>query len=190
MNKHTSMSTRTGLIRRVDDTGVPLLLARLVVGGMFAYLAYNKIIDPIEFLKQTRAYGVVPEQPPWLNVTAIVVPWLELVCAVVLILGVYIRGAAATLLAMLLLFAPLLLIRAYGIFTDPANAGVYGSFCDVKFDCGCGTGEVFICSKMLENTALMLGALIALFSRSRRFRLPALLAKRETPATQPAPAKS
>jgi len=29
-------------------------------------------------------------------------------------------------------------------------------FCAVKFDCGCGTGEVFICRKLLENFLFIL----------------------------------
>jgi hypothetical protein len=29
-------------------------------------------------------------------------------------------------------------------------------FCAVRFDCGCGAGEVGICSKLLENGLLIL----------------------------------
>ncbi|MCK4343165.1 MAG: DoxX family membrane protein [Phycisphaerae bacterium] len=170
------MEKRLSLIRRIDNTGVPLLLARLFVGSIFAWLAYNKLLDPIEFLKQTREYHLVPEDPPiFLTLTAVVVPWLELLCAAALILGVYARGAAATLLAMLLFFAPLLLIRAWHLYQDPA--GGFATFCAVEFDCGCGTGEVFICAKTLENTALMVGALLALLSRSKRFCLGALITR-------------
>lgn len=173
---------RPGLIRRIDDTGIPLLLARLAVGGMFAYLAVNKLMDPVEFLKQTRAYHILPESfPLLLNMTAIVVPWLELICAVALLLGVCVRGAAATVLGMLLFFAPLLLMRAYGLYVDPVQAGQYATFCDVKFDCGCGTGEVYICAKMAENTALKIGALIGLLSSSRRWCLATVIARLRTP---------
>lgn len=161
------MSKLGRTLRRVDDTGIPLLLARLGVGVVFVWLAYNKTLDPIDFMKLTHEYGVLPEQAPYLNLTAVVTPWIEIVCGVALILGIYTRGAAACILGMLLFFAPMLLIRAYGIYTDPANAGALGSFCDVKFDCGCGTGEVYICSKMVENVLLKVGALIALLSRSQ-----------------------
>ncbi len=171
-----TVKQQTGIIRRIDDTGVPLLVARLAVGGMFAYLAFNKIVEPIDFMKLTHAYGVLPEQAPFLNITAIAVPWIEMVCAAALLLGVCVRGAALTTLAMLLFFTPLLLMRAWGLYGDPA-AG-FDSFCAVKFDCGCGTGEVFICAKMIENVLLKIGVLIALFSRSRRFCLPGLLHRR------------
>jgi hypothetical protein len=48
-------------------------------------------------------------------------------------------------------------------------------FCAVKFDCGCGTGEEFICRKLLENFLLILlsGWLLAGYGRrlSLRFSL-------------------
>ncbi len=177
------MDQRPGFIRRIDNTGVPLLLARLFVGGMFAYLSYMKMQDPINFLKMVHQYGVLPVDPPlYLNLTAVVIPWLEMLCAVALLLGVYVRGAAVTALGMLLFFTPMLLIHALGLFHDPARA--FASFCAVKFDCGCGTGEVYICRKLTENIALMVGAAIALFSGSRRFCLAALLKKKDK-FTQP-----
>ena len=48
------------------------------------------------------------------------------------------------------------------------------SFCAIRFDCGCGGGEVNACGKMLTNTGLILATLVALFSRSRRFCLGAI----------------
>ncbi len=176
------------MVKAVDGTGVPQLLARLFVGGMFAYLAYNKIVDPFEFLKLTREYQIFPEHPPqFLNIIAAVVPWLEILTATALILGVFMRGAAAMIFGMLMFFAPVLLIRAWSIYTDPA-AGIT-SFCDVRFDCGCGTGEVYICSKMLENTAMQLAVLIPLFTRSRLLCLSQLFSKRR-PQPAPAPAQA
>ena len=70
---------------------------------------------------------------------------------------------------MLLAFYPPLLIRAFDIYHQTGMP-----FCDVRFDCGCGTGEVFICSKLAENTVLVLLSLCAVFSRFPRFclRLP------------------
>ncbi|MBN2445106.1 MAG: DoxX family protein [Phycisphaerae bacterium] len=168
--------------RRIDDSGILLLLARLWVGGMFFYLAIMKLADPIEFLKQTHEYGVVPVQPAiLLNLTAVVMPWIEILCAVALLAGIWVRGAAVTILGMLLFFAPLLLMRAWSLY----QTGQYASFCDVSFDCGCGTGVVFICSKMIENTSLKIGALIVILSRSRRWCLEGALTKRAASGTRP-----
>lgn len=159
------------------------MLARLGLGGMFAYLAIMKLRDPIEFLKQVREYGILPTEPPiFLNLTAIALPYLELICAAFLLLGLWRRGAALLLGGMLAFFTPMLLWRAIGIYGE----GGVASFCDVKFDCGCGTGEVYICRKVLENVALQLCSLIALFSASNRFSLSARLARRRSiPAVPP-----
>lgn len=165
------------VIRSVWNSGVPLLVVRLAVGGLFVYLAWNKALDPVNFMKLTHEYGVLPAQPPYLNLTGVLVPWIELVCGLALILGVFVRGAALTILGMLLFFAPLLLLRAYSLYTDPANAGVYASFCDVKFDCGCGTGEVYICSKMIENTFATIGAAIVLLVSRQRLCLGPVLGR-------------
>ncbi len=171
------MSPHLSVLARLDRTGIPLLLARLFVGGMFAYLAIMKLIDPINFLKLTHQYGVLPDSMPvLLNLTAIVMPWLELLCAVALLLGLTTRGAALVAVALLLFFTPMLGLHAWKLYADPARH--FAAFRAVKFDCGCGTGEVFICRKLTENVALLLAALIPLFSASRRFCLDALLARR------------
>jgi hypothetical protein len=41
----------------------------------------------------------------------------------------------------------------------------------VKFDCGCGTGEEFICRKLLENILLVLLTGWLLFGRGRQLSL-------------------
>lgn len=170
------MNNRPSLLRRLDDTGIPLLLARLAVGGMFAYLAILKLRNPIEFLKLTKQYGVLPLDPPiFLNLTVVVMPWLELVSAIALLLGVARRGAALILAGLLLFFTPMLALHANTLL---ATSGKFTSYCAVKFDCGCGTGEVFICRKLAENVALLLATLVALFSSSRRYCLASLFGRR------------
>lgn len=52
---------------------------------------------------------------------------------------------------MLVPFTLIVLKRALAI---AAASGI--SFCAVKFDCGCGAGEVFICNKLVENSVLLL----------------------------------
>ena len=162
--------TEIPLFARLDRTGIPLLVGRLFTGGFFAYLSYMKLIDLPGFLKQLHEYNFFPAQPPELvNTIAITVPCLEMVCAICLIFGVFLRGAATVIIGMLLFFYPLLISRALGLLHTPALG--FASFCDVKFDCGCGTGVVYICPKLAENTAQLVGALIVLFSRSRRWTL-------------------
>lgn len=181
------MQVRRGLLTRLDETGIPLLIARLAVGGMFAYLALLKLSNPFEFLKQVNQYQIVPADPPQLmNFLSLMLPYLELICAAALIFGFLLRGAGATILAMLLFFCPLLVYRAMQEYAS----GAFPGFCWVKFDCGCGTGEVFICRKLLENAALIVGSLITVLSRSRFLCLEALLRRRPRAANGLEPALS
>jgi uncharacterized membrane protein YphA (DoxX/SURF4 family) len=153
--------------RRVDDSGVPLLLARAVLGLTFIYMGGHKLGDPVDFLKLIRQYQMLPETPPiFLNSSAIVLPWLEIVCGVALLVGLRFRGAAACIAIMLCVFTPAILLRALRMLSDNG-----GSFFDIKFDCGCGAGEQIIWQKLLSNMGLLALAIIALASRSTRWCL-------------------
>lgn len=156
-----------GFARRIDATGVPLLVARVLLGAMFIWLGSNKLDDPIAFLKLIREYGLVPEDmPAVLNGMAVALPWLEIWCGALLLLGITIRGAGASMLLMLTVFSTAILMRALDIHAVGGQ-----DFCAIKFDCGCGTGEEYVCSKLPQNLALMGLSVIALWSRSRRFCL-------------------
>lgn len=161
------MQQNPSLLRRLDATGVPLLLARLIIGGLFIYMGIVKIQDPIAFLKQVNLYEMLPQIPPHLlNGTAILLPWLEVVCGLALVLGVYLRGAGTIIALMLVVFTPAIFLRAWEIHSTEGTP-----FLQIAFDCGCGTGEVIIWQKLLGNTGLLLGSLVAVFSASRRFCL-------------------
>lgn len=164
-----AMSQRVSILKRAEQSGIPLLIARLVLGGTFIYMGVMKVFHPIEFLKQVRMYEMLPESTGvFLNSAAIVLPWLEIVCGLVLILGVYLRGASLLLALMLCVFTAAIFVRTLNVMDAE---GI--SFFSVKFDCGCGSGVVVTYRKMLANLGLFVLALIALFSRSRRF-CPAL----------------
>jgi putative oxidoreductase len=170
-----ALSTQPSLWRRADTTGIPLLLARLALGGVFIYMGVHKLGHPIEFLKQVHLYHMLPETPPYyLNATAIVLPWLEIFCGTLLIVGWAIRGASLQMLVMLSVFTPAILLRALAIHDEKGTP-----FMDIAFDCGCGSGVVITWKKLIENASLWLLALYALFSGSRRFTLAMLMERRK-----------
>ena len=164
----TVMLEKPSIIRRIDERGILLLVVRLFLGLYFIHTGIVKAAEPIEFLKSVRLYGLLPETPPvFLNSTAIVLPWLEIVCGIALVLGTRIRGAALQIGLMLVVFMPAITLRALAMLrADPSL-----SFFEVQFDCGCGTGIEIIWIKLCKNTGLLLLALIVLLSRSRRFCL-------------------
>ena len=134
------------ILRRVDASGLPLLLARLLLGGLFVYMGIHKVLDPKDFLLQVRAYGLLPETPAFfLNGAAIVLPWLEVACGIALILGAWVRGAAVLIALMLAAFTPAIFLRAMAI-----RAELGTPFFQIEFDCGCGAGVVIIWEKLLS----------------------------------------
>src|SRR5690349_18661666 len=142
MNPGTSPSNRI----RLD---LAATLVRWIVGALFIYMGLTKALQPVEFLKLVRQYEMV--QSPWLlNSIAAALPWFEVFCGLLLVAGVAVRGTALMLVAMLVPFTLVVLKRALAIHAAQAIP-----FCAVKFDCGCGTGEVLICHKLVENAALI-----------------------------------
>ena len=137
-----------------------ILTVRWVVGGIFLYLGLMKALHPDDFLRQLRAFDVV-EQPLLINGIAATLPWFEMICGLLLCLGVAVRGTALVIVVMLVLFTGAVLHRALALHEA---GGV--PFCAIRFDCGCGTGEVLICSKLVENTLLTLAAAILVGARS------------------------
>lgn len=104
--------------------------------------------------------------PILLNAAAAVLPWFELFAGLALVLGVLLRGASTAVAAMLTVFTIAVAIRALGV---QAATGL--AFCDIAFDCGCGTGVVQICSKLAVNGTMIILTFICVFSASRRFCL-------------------
>ncbi len=156
-----------GAVARLDATGLPLLAARAVLGVTFVVLGARKIGDPVQFLKLIREYALVPDDLPWLlNGMAVALPWLEVWAGALLLLGVFVRGAGATMLLLLGVFTTAILLRALDIHAAGGQA-----FCDIAFDCGCGSGVEEVCGKLRENAGLLLLTAVPLLSRSRRFCL-------------------
>ncbi|MGP8199513.1 MAG: MauE/DoxX family redox-associated membrane protein [Limisphaerales bacterium] len=126
------------------------VLARWTLGALFVYMGLKKAMHPEEFLKLTRQYEMV-QSPILLNLIAAGLPWFEAFCGALLLLGIAVRGTALTLVAVLVPFTWLVWRRALAL---QALRSI--PFCAVKFDCGCGAGEVFICGKLAENILLIL----------------------------------
>ena len=96
------------------------LFIRWLFGITFIYASYHKIVEPAHFAKIIYGYYLFPEFI--INLTAIILPYLELLSGISLILGIYPRSAMLILESMLFAFIVALsinLIRGY------------------NFDCGC-----------------------------------------------------
>ncbi|MEO6702906.1 MAG: MauE/DoxX family redox-associated membrane protein [Jatrophihabitantaceae bacterium] len=99
------------------------LVVRLVLAAIWGWASLAKIHDPRTFLRAVRAYDATPE---WLSKTiAFGLPMLELTLAVLLLVGLIVRYAAAV-------SALLFVVFTIGILQASARG--------IKIDCGCFGG--------------------------------------------------
>ncbi|MCX6356452.1 MAG: DoxX family membrane protein [Candidatus Aureabacteria bacterium] len=97
-----------------------VLILRLFLGGLFIYASVHKLQDPVAFSKIIYNYKILPGF--LINMSAIVLPGVELVAGIMLIIGFMSRGAALIITASLLVFI---------------CAISYNLARGLEFDCGC-----------------------------------------------------
>ena len=143
------------------------LIARLFVGVgfLFIYLGLKKTGTPSDFLKELYQYGMFPEKPAFfVNTTAVVLPWLEIILGLAIVTGRMLRPAALTSAVMLAAFTIAIFLRALSF--PEYVAGEIG-FTAIRFDCGCGSGVVTVWKKLAQNSALVLLCLPVVFAPDR-----------------------
>jgi putative oxidoreductase len=148
-------------LKRILQNSWVELAFRWILGVTFIYSSYSKILSPADFAKIIYGYGLFPA--PLINLTAIIVPYLELVIALALILGIYPRSAAIivnTLLAAFIILISINLIRGH------------------EFNCGCfafqNSGNQVSSSSTIwrDFIFLVLGVQVFLYRQSRRWCVP------------------
>ncbi len=97
---------------------------RLLLGGIFLYASWDKILHPEEFAVTIYNYQILPDF--LINFSALVLPWLELFLGICIISGLWLPGAVFLInLLMVIFFGALIFNFARGL----------------NIQCGCfGTG--------------------------------------------------
>jgi putative oxidoreductase len=93
---------------------------QIALGAIFVVAALPKIADPPSFAHMIYNYRLVPSS--LINISALVMPWVELLAGLALLLGVWKSAARTVIIAMLAVF-----IVAISINLTRDNA----------IDCGC-----------------------------------------------------
>jgi uncharacterized membrane protein YphA (DoxX/SURF4 family) len=93
---------------------------RFVLAAIFIYSALDKIDDRAGFIKIVNYYHLLPVS--LVNIFAITLPWLELLTAIFLLVGKYVKAAS-------LIYSALLVIFIIALF----QAAVRG----ISINCGC-----------------------------------------------------
>ncbi|MEW6068127.1 MAG: MauE/DoxX family redox-associated membrane protein [Nitrospirota bacterium] len=82
--------------------GISIFLLRIFLGLMFVYASIHKINNPVDFSQIIAKYEILPF---WaINITAIILPWLELWIGILLIMGIFVRSCAIIQCGLLVVF--------------------------------------------------------------------------------------
>jgi putative oxidoreductase len=121
------------------------LLLRFLIGGLFAYAAFEKVMHPAAFAIAVRGYKLIPFSLS--NLFAIAVSWSEMFAAVMLILGIFTRKAAGSIFILLIVFiAAITTVMVRGMVID---CGCFG-------EGGANTSWLLL----VRNTALLFGTFL------------------------------
>lgn len=133
-----------------------LLLLRLIVGGVFIWAAVTKIADPLTFAQDVRNYRLVGQTLSFL--TALILPWIELIAGICLIIGVFPRSSALLISGLLTFF--ILLVAITIIRGIDVECGCFGTFSR--------KADLWL---ILEDSVWLTMSLILLFSPANDFSL-------------------
>ncbi|MFQ6082029.1 MAG: MauE/DoxX family redox-associated membrane protein [Candidatus Aminicenantia bacterium] len=111
------------------DNKYSILIFRLIVGGVFIFSAIAKIIQPLGFAQDISNYQLFSQDIAFFS--ALILPWIELLCGLSLISGIAIRGSSFLISGMLIFFITILIITllqgkqidcgCFGFFSHPVS---------------------------------------------------------------------
>lgn len=156
---------------KIQKQWLAVLVLRFFIGGVFIWAGATKVVSPEKFAAIVENYRILP--PFWVAPIAIWLPWIELLCGLFLLLGIFVRGGALTVASLMIIFIGLQTVNMFrGL--DVA-CGCFSVSPDVKTDT---TLNIF------RDLPILIGALWLFF----RLMVPAAEDSRETNVgTQPLP---
>lgn len=131
-------------------------LGRWFLAGIFLFAAVPKILDPLGFAQDITNYQILPDV--LVNITAIILPWIEAFAGLALLSGFAADGAVLLVTLQLVAFIAML-----------AQAW----FRDLDIDCGCfghGKGGRSVAKALVEDWAFLAIALLVFRYRLRKTR--------------------
>lgn len=82
------------------------ILPRLILGLVFIFASYHKILDPASFSENINNFHITPAFVE--NLAGLIIPWLELILGVFLILGLFLEGTTSITIGLYIFFITIL----------------------------------------------------------------------------------
>lgn len=111
------------LLKDIFTDKYTVLFFRVVLGLVFVYASLDKIANPQNFAKIIYNYKILPSF--LINISAITLPWVELICGLFLIGGIFIESSSLIIFSLLVIF----------IIGTSVNVFIRG----IDINCGCFT---------------------------------------------------
>ncbi|MCK4872772.1 MAG: DoxX family membrane protein [Phycisphaerales bacterium] len=104
-----------------------MLTVRLMVASLFLFSSTQKLRGPQNFVLSVEAFDIMPSDPAiLLSFVAYAVPWTELLCAILILLGVWARPASLLLSILMVVFTVAIFsVLARGM---DVNCGCFGAW--------------------------------------------------------------
>lgn len=104
---------------------------RILMGVVFMYASYDKILHPEAFAKAVFNYQILPDTA--VNIAALVLPWLELLIGLSLVAGICLEGSTVISTSLMMIFMGALIFNQIrgldihcGCFSTDAAQGPAG----------------------------------------------------------------
>lgn len=125
-----------------------LIVIRLIVGGFFVFASLDKVMNQEAFARAIYNYKFLPDM--FINIFAIIIPYMEIIAGIFLIFGIFKRGSSFIISFLLIIFL-ISLTQAYARGLD--------------ISCGCFSLETTseksdILMRIIEDIFLLTGSII------------------------------
>ncbi len=156
------------MVQRVLHNSILGLLVRVFLGGVFVYASLDKVVNPEAFANIVNNYQVLPGA--LVNLMALILPWLELICGLCLIVGIAVRPSAAWVGLMIVMF-----IIAVSLALSK----------NININCGCFSTSDHARSLglnlLLEDIGLLILAIHAYITDNKFLGLGSLVSQKKIP---------
>lgn len=118
-----AMKNNNSIFVRMLTSPYLALVLRIYIGGIFIFASMYKINYGAEFAETIATYQIVPY---WsVNILAITLPWLELICGIMLVAGFRAKSATVMIAVMLVFFTLGVLVNL--LRDSPISCGCFSS---------------------------------------------------------------